>query len=270
MTEIADPRTGELIDTDSIPGLAQVAGLHEEQIYRLSMVVEELQEDSASGGGSSAPWNWRTLRGHAAEAQWRELADWVGWLRGRYPLAQQVPVCWWRHPELVEELTALWLAWKDAYVAKHAHFTAPADWHARWLPEFLRRVGAGGWNVACEGDHKDRVASLYDDRRVDDEQAFNAHVRAARPERTEDEPGERSGSMSERLTDDAMQEAIASGTARRLGDSPDSPVSYDERYWMPSDDGWVAVENEDTVAFLRDAERRMQLADEAVRRAEES
>ena len=78
---------------------------------------------------------------------------------------------------------------------------------------------------------------------------------------------------TERLTDDLMQEAIASGTAQRLGDSPDSPdspVSYNERYWMPGDDGWVAVENEDTVAFLRDAERRMQLADEAVRRAEES
>ena len=106
------------------------------------------------------------------------LADWVGWLRGRYPLAHRIPLCWWRHPELVEELTALWLAWRDAYVEKGAPLTAGADWHGRWLPEFLRRIGAGGWNLACEGDHRP-VESLYDDRQVDDTDRVQRSSRTA-------------------------------------------------------------------------------------------
>ena len=248
-----------------MPGLAAVAGLHDDQIYRLSMVVAQLEEADAAAG-SAAPWNWRTLRGHAAEAQWRDLADWVGWLRGRYPLARQIPACWWRHPELVEELTALWLAWKDGYATKHAHFSAPAEWHARWLPEFLRRVGAGGWNLACEGEHKERVHGLCDDRRVDDEDDFAAHIAA--PTGSTDESKEET--RMNKLDDTTMRAALASGEARPLGDLDDSPVAYADAYWIPTDDGWVQVDNPETVDFLEDAERRLRLADEAVARVEES
>lgn len=262
-TEIVDPRTGELIDTDCIPGLATVVALHDEQITRLAMDVEHLHEAGPSPEASSAPWTWRNLPGAAAERQWLELADWVGWVRGRYPLARQIPLCWWRHPELVEELTALWLAWKDAYATKHAHLAAPADWHARWLPDFLRRVGAGGWNIACEGSHKERVSGLYDGRRVDDENDFHKHLEAQRRETAE----QRSNPMS--LEDDIVLAAIEAGQAHRLGDSPDSPVSYDGRYWTLADDHWVEIQDQEAVAYLEDAERRLRLADEAVRRAEE-
>ena len=209
MIEIMDPQTGELMDTDSVPGLAAVAGLHSDQIYQLSMVVAQLEEADAASG-SAAPWTWRTLRGHPVAAQWRDLADWVGWLRGRYPLARQIPLCWWRHPELVEELTALWLAWKDAYATKHAHFSAPAEWHARWLPDFLRRVGAGGWNVSCEGEHKERVDGLYDGRRVDDEDAFAAHVADPTPLPGNNESTKES-EMAQTIDQESMTAAIESG-----------------------------------------------------------
>jgi hypothetical protein len=262
-TEIVDPRTGELIDTDSIPGLATVAALHEEQLSRLAMDVEYLHEE-ASASSSSAPWAWRNLTGPAAEKQWCELADWVGWLRGRYPLARRVPLCWWRHPELVEELTALWLAWKDAYATKHAHLAAPADWHARWLPDFLRRIGAGGWNIGCEGDHKEQVPGLYDEQRVDDEADFQRHLAAQRKQPDSDQ---RSHVMN--LDNDTILAALTAGQATKLGDSADSPVAYQDTYWMPGDGGWVQVQDPDTVDFLTDAQRRMKLADEAVRRAEE-
>ena len=262
-TEIVDPRTGELIDTDCIPGLATVAALHDEQITRLAMDIEHLSEEVSSPAASSAPWTWRNLSGAAAERQWLDLGDWVGWVRGRYPLARQIPLCWWRHPELVEELTALWLAWKDAYATKHAHLAAPADWHARWLPDFLRRVGAGGWNIACEGSHKDRVGGLYDGRRVDDEDDFHEHLEAQPREAAE----QRSNPM--RLDDDTLRAAIEAGQAHRLGDSPDSPVSYDGRYWTLVNGIWLKVEDEEAIAYLGDAERRLRLADEAVCRAEE-
>lgn len=278
--EIVDPRTGELMDTDSVPGLASVAALHDEQIYQLSAVVSQIQEadDSSATAGASGPYVWHTLSTQDAEKLWEALADWVGWVRGRYPLARQVPLCWWRHPELVEELTALWLAWREAYTEKNAPLTAAADWHGRWLPEFLRRVGAGGWNIACEGEHKERIKTLYDARRVDDESAFMAAVAQDLAERNEPRPDAGAAAKPDKeqkertaMNDSTMQDALASGEARMLGDLPGAPVSYTDTYWVRGEDGrWAAIEDEETLAFLADAQRRMRLADEAVARTEES
>jgi hypothetical protein len=278
--EIVDPRTGELMDTDSVPGLATVAALHDEQIYQLSAAVAQIQEadDSPVGAGVSGPYVWHTLSATDGAKLWEALADWVGWLRGRYPLARQIPLCWWRHPELVEELTALWLAWREAYTEKGASLTAAADWHGRWLPEFLRRVGAGGWNIACEGEHKERIKTLYDGRRVDDEEAFVDFVGHDHAERLGSDLGAvaATGEHDEQkerqdMDDTTLQAALASGEARTLGDLPGSPVAYADAYWVPEDDGaWVAIEDAETVSYLADAERRMRLADEAVAWAEES
>jgi hypothetical protein len=275
--EIVDPRTGQLMDTDSVPGLAAVAALHDEQIYQLSAFVAQIQgaDGSSVEAGSCGPYVWHTLSATDAAKLWEALADWVGWVRGRYPLARQIPLCWWRHPELVEELTALWLAWREAYTEKGAPLTAAADWHGRWLPEFLRRVGAGGWNIACEGEHKERIKTLYDDRRVDDESAFVDFVGRADsqvPARGAVAAAGHYNEQKERqdMDDTTMQAALASGEARTLGDLPGSPVAYADAYWVRGDDGgWVAIGDAETVSFLADAERRMRLADEAVARAEE-
>ena len=275
--EIIDPRTGELMDTDSVPGLASVAALHDEQIYQLSAVVAQIQEadDSSATVSASGPYVWHTLSTQDAEKLWETLADWVGWVRGRYPLARQVPLCWWRHPELVEELTALWLAWREAYTEKGAPLTAAADWHGRWLPEFLRRVGAGGWNIACEGEHKERIKTLYDARRVDDESAFvdfvgHAECQGAAPEAVAGAGHHNEQKERTDMDDATMRAALASGEARTVGDLPGSPVAYANTYWVRGDDGaWKAIEDAETVTFLADAERRMRLADEAVARTEE-
>ena len=273
--EILDPRTGELMDTDSVPGLATVAQLHDEQICQLSSIVEQLQDDSGGPLGSTGPYVWHTLAPADAEKLWSALADWVGWLRGRYPLARQVPLCWWRHPELVEELTALWLAWREAYTEKGAPLTAAADWHGRWLPEVLRRVGAGGWNIACEGEHKERIKSLYDDRRVDDELAFRESLRGEaaqwdQPMGGSAREGKDQGRNGEAAMDDeTMRTALETGDARAVGELADSPVAYSDTYWVPGEDGWVEVVDPDTIAFLSDADRRMRLADEALARIDE-
>lgn len=108
-----------------------------------------------------ATWCWRNISERASEALWDELIRWTGWIRHRYPLARRIPECWHEHPEIVEELTALWLAWHSAYADPEAPRTAPAEWHDRWLPGFLYRLEHGPFALGCANGHRDRPAGGY-------------------------------------------------------------------------------------------------------------
>jgi len=122
---------------------------------------------SATGGhgGGNAPWCWQNLDDDAAESMWRDLAEWVGWLRGRYPIAEQLPACWPQHTELVEELTALHAVWNAAYLDAAAHPSGAADFHDRWLPGTLTRIRT--WGVHCTNEHRSRADGVYDSRPAD-------------------------------------------------------------------------------------------------------
>lgn len=125
--------------------------------------LARLEEFGDAGASSAArrSWCWRTVGPAAEEALWSELKEWVGWLRSRYPLAKKIPPCWPRHPEIVEELTALWLAWEHAYTDATAPLTAPAEWHDHWLPGFLHRLEHGPHAVNCAVEHASRPSSAY-------------------------------------------------------------------------------------------------------------
>jgi hypothetical protein len=73
----------------------------------------------------------------------------------------KVQACWAEHPEIVEELTALWLAWQHAYTDSDAPLTAAADWHDRWLPGLLHRLQHGAFALDCSESHQDRPARSY-------------------------------------------------------------------------------------------------------------
>jgi hypothetical protein len=61
-----------------------------------------------------------------------ELDLWVGWLVDRYGLDHRtVPACWRDHPELIEELSALHLAWEAAF-SSSADAVAALQWHERF------------------------------------------------------------------------------------------------------------------------------------------
>lgn len=52
--------------------------------------------------------NWRTLRGETIHLEWEALRSFVEWFTFRYEISHSVvPVCWWKHGPLVEELSAL-------------------------------------------------------------------------------------------------------------------------------------------------------------------
>lgn len=256
MIEIVNRETGQILDADSIPGLAEIAALHDAQLAELREQIESgAGETAGNRGPGSHPVVWQALSGWERSQTWDALAAWVGWLRGRYPLAQKVPLCWWRHPELVEELTALWLAWREAYVEKGAPLTGGADWHGRWLPEAVRRMRAGGWNVGCEGEHRPLVDNLYDGRAVDDLDAFRSAVHAEEAQLDEGVP----------MSTDEIIHALEDGRATRLGELPGTPVAYDDGFWIETLAGWAPVQDERTVAFLRDAQARLALAFDAER-----
>ncbi|MFI8105403.1 hypothetical protein [Streptomyces sp. NPDC086023] len=63
-------------------------------------------------------------------ARMRELAVWVDWLRTTFELHNQLAPCWYRHPAVVEHLTALYAGWLRTYAAEQppAGPLAEADW----------------------------------------------------------------------------------------------------------------------------------------------
>ncbi|WP_027863065.1 hypothetical protein [Marmoricola sp. URHB0036] len=120
--------------------------------------------DSTNGAAAPRAWNWRGIGPRAEEELWSQLTAWVAWIRHRYPLAKRIPPCWAKHTEVVEELTALWLAWQQAYEDRHASLAAPAEWHDRWLPGVLYRLEHGPFALDCASAHQERPRHAYGDR----------------------------------------------------------------------------------------------------------
>ncbi|GAA4685429.1 hypothetical protein [Gordonia humi] len=90
---------------------------------------------------------WDSLDRVAAARLWDELVRWVDWLRYRYEIIEKIPPCWYRHPRLVEELTALMTAHRAAYTQIHAegktgrpYWPDMASWHTQYLRPFLAIV----------------------------------------------------------------------------------------------------------------------------------
>lgn len=111
--------------------------------------------------GSSAPLgatiiNWRTLRDTDVRTAWDALRDWVGWFTDRYRIPEStVPGCWYKHGQLVEELSALHTAHTAAFDCSDAGF-GPIGWHERLslaLPR-LNRAYAGG----CSNGHHEHIS----------------------------------------------------------------------------------------------------------------
>jgi len=123
--------------------------------------LADLEGSSGAEPSTTTSWCWRYAGAKARERLHGALSDWVDWIRHRYPLARRIPDCWSKHPEVVEELTALWLAWQAAYVEADAPLTAGAEWHDRWLPGVLFRLEHGAMALDCRQHHQERPAAMY-------------------------------------------------------------------------------------------------------------
>lgn len=98
------------------------AEFEEDDLYDRLMVGTTLPEPPR-------PINWNLLSSSDAEAEWLALNQWVDWLRTTYGLpASVVPPFWYRHPELLWELSALHLHWVASYDPEQDG-SGPIAWH---------------------------------------------------------------------------------------------------------------------------------------------
>jgi hypothetical protein len=93
------------------------------------------------------PFAWSSLSPTDTALFLEDLDLWVGWLVERYHLDRRtVPECWREHPELIEELSALHLAWQGSF-ALTANHDAPLVWHEHFanarqrIAELVARTG---------------------------------------------------------------------------------------------------------------------------------
>jgi hypothetical protein len=98
-------------------------------------------------GRRPRPVAWARLDVDQAAQAWTDLDTWVRWLARRYLIdAREIPSCWPRHGDLVEELSAL----RTAHIAACDPSAAPtglSDWHhslaatRHRLRELIARTG---------------------------------------------------------------------------------------------------------------------------------
>lgn len=105
-----------------------------------------------------APWNRKELADPAAAQLLTELRQWVDWYNDRYGVnaESRIAGCWYRHAPVVEELTAVWVAWRVAYYGHKTPSDAPVYWHERILWPAIARIRKNSWGLgACNPVHKD-------------------------------------------------------------------------------------------------------------------
>jgi hypothetical protein len=107
------------------------------------------------GRGGGAIW-WPDLpAGQQRTAALRLLGAWVDdVLHGHHPelFHDSLQACWYRHADVLDELTALRAAWYAAYRGKAAPATAAIEWHDRWLPGCMARCKAAIRARPCDQD----------------------------------------------------------------------------------------------------------------------
>lgn len=113
-------------------------------IGELRRQVDRILDLLSEEDESTRPWFWLTMPQQEREEKFGEISDWVETvLRTQYPsyLANQIRPCWPNHPEATWELGWLYQLWSAAYIGKRSVPKDAADWHDRWAPGVIRRLG---------------------------------------------------------------------------------------------------------------------------------
>ena len=104
------------------------------------------------------PLCWRALNAQEHADQLGALGRWIGWLSDCYSLDHRIiPPCWGQHGALLEELSALWTAWRTAYASTSAG-NAPLDWHVHFAASRQRLTDWVAKTGCRNGEHRQERA----------------------------------------------------------------------------------------------------------------
>ncbi|GGK99421.1 hypothetical protein Ppa06_67340 [Planomonospora parontospora subsp. parontospora] len=134
------------------------------QVNELAETLEGIKRRDSSEP-KPRPWCWTTMTYAERAERLAELADWVTevlYLRPEVPLA--VPICWSFHPDIVDDLSALYCGWQTAYLWSGGRATDALDYLTRALPAVLRRISSQ--HKACASNHQPPSRVRDDSRAV--------------------------------------------------------------------------------------------------------
>ena len=158
-------RMDELAKSVEAVAARQEAGLDPDLAERLEELAERVAEVSnlqqqamEAGSGKGPVWDWTKMTAEQAADAWGELVTWIEQVllpRNPSMLASMPPhrsgiarmggewaPCWYRHPDAVDELSALYGVWKAAFTGADASAARVAEWRDRWLPGTRARLAA--------------------------------------------------------------------------------------------------------------------------------
>lgn len=183
---------------------------------------------------------WRYLDREQARQLWDELIDWTTWIRERYELDVKVPPCWYRHGPVVEELSALMVAWTDSYYRGDEYRDDLTAWHTQWFWPVVQRIRTISDFETCTHErctHSPRTPSTL--AGVDEFVTADTDGRAAPVSKPPDAPRPSSpvtdSSAAQEVRSipaDDMEMAIESGLAEAVDPAdPDSDVTFEDIVW---------------------------------------
>ncbi|MFJ4851685.1 hypothetical protein [Streptomyces sp. NPDC088733] len=118
-----------------------------QQVMEMSRIIRDVADTvkrrDEEGPDETKPWNWATMTATEQAEAWAVLLQWRREvLKVRFPQAynKMLAPCWYRHPDVVEELSALYVSWSYAYVDKERSAFRAADFLDRRLPFTTQRV----------------------------------------------------------------------------------------------------------------------------------
>jgi hypothetical protein len=147
-----------------------------EQLQRLREDVDLLlltRTDTTPRPGTPDT-SWQAMSPARAGDAWTALIEWVDDLVDRYALDENIPICWYAHGAMVEELHALHIAWLGAYAGRPSQPSERALWH-ELLSRTLIRIREWNRHGCAAGTHRrDEPVTATDSQRT----SRAAHVHA--------------------------------------------------------------------------------------------
>jgi hypothetical protein len=177
---------------------------------------------------------WHDMTPGEQYTEWAELRAFVTWLTDRYELTTEdrMPLCWPRHPGLVEELRTL-RQWRlEIYCGQAPNGQAAGYWHTQ-LRQVLQAATAVYAN-GCRAGHRGAPRTVYHDRELQAEWAQANSADGIPPTCTAAGFAKRNGGWAS-----TQQIAVAYDTGE-VNDLPglSDYITWAGSWWTPVPDGW--------------------------------